>query len=61
MGKRSKNINVFLMDGDSNGRIKCTLSNWTGVAFKIPRIELEKCKNREDFKTKWCVFFVWCI
>lgn len=23
-----KNINLFLMDGDGNGRIKCTLSNW---------------------------------
>lgn len=38
------------MDGDSNGRIKCTLSNWTGVAYKIPRIELEKCKDRKELK-----------
>ena len=50
MKKRGKNINVFLMDGDSNGRIKCTLSNWTGVAYKIPRIELEKCKDRKELK-----------
>ena len=56
MEKRSKNINVFLMDGDSNGRIKCTLSNWTGVAFKIPRIELEKCKNRKDLKQSGVYF-----
>ena len=56
MEKRSKNINVFLMDGDSNGRIKCTLSNWTGVAFKIPRIELEKCKNRKVLKQSGVYF-----
>lgn len=56
MKKRGKNINVFLMDGDSNGRIKCTLSNWTGVAFKIPRIELEKCKNRKDLKQSGVYF-----
>ncbi len=36
------------MDGQSNGRIKCTLANWTGVAYKIPRTELEKCHDRED-------------
>ena len=28
--KRSKNINMFLMDGEVTGIIKCTLSNWTG-------------------------------
>jgi len=48
MATRGKNINLFLMDGDSNGRIKCTLANWTGVAYKIPRTELEKCKERND-------------
>ena len=31
MMKRSKNINMFLMDGEVTGKIKCTLSNWTGV------------------------------
>lgn len=38
------------MDGDASGRIKCTLANWTGVAYKIPRTEIEKCKNCEDLK-----------
>lgn len=47
---RGKNINLFLMDGDASGRIKCTLANWTGVAYKIPRTEIEECKNREDLK-----------
>ena len=44
------------MDGDSNGRIKCTLSNWTGVAYKIPRIELEKCKDRKELKQSGVYF-----
>ena len=30
MGKRGKSINLFLMDGEATGRIKCTLANWTG-------------------------------
>jgi hypothetical protein len=46
MAKRGKSINLFLMDGTPNGRIKCTLANWTGVAYKIPRTELDKCKGR---------------
>jgi len=46
MASRGKSINLFLMDGDAGGRIKCTLANWTGVAYKIPRTELDKCKER---------------
>jgi len=48
MSNRGKSINLFLMDGDPSGRIKCTLANWTGVAYKIPRTELDKCKGRDD-------------
>ena len=45
---RGKSINMYLMDGDVNGRIKCTLANWTGLAFKIPRTSLDLCKDREE-------------
>lgn len=38
------------MDGDVNGRIKCTLANWTGLAFKIPRTSLDACKDRDELK-----------
>lgn len=48
--KNSKNFNLFLMDGEVTGRIKCTLSNWTGIAYKIPRTNLDKCKDRLDLK-----------
>lgn len=42
-----KNINLFLMDGEAGGRIKCTLANWTGVAYKIPRTMLDEAKSIE--------------
>ena len=45
-----KNFNLFLIDGEVTGRIKCTLSNWTGLAYKIPRSYLEKSKERQDLK-----------
>lgn len=56
MSERGKSINLYLMDGNANGRIKCSLSNWTGVAYKIPRTELDKCKDRDDLKQSGVYF-----
>lgn len=56
MSDRGKSINLFLMDGFVNGRIKCSMSNWTGVAYKIPRTELDKCKDRDDLKQSGVYF-----
>lgn len=53
---RGKSINLFLMDGDANGRMKCTLANWTVVAYKIPRTELDTCKERDDLKQSGVYF-----
>ena len=50
MVKRGKNINMFLMDDEVTGKIKCTLSNWTGVIYKIPRIQLGDLKSRPEMK-----------
>ena len=56
MAARGKSINLYLMDGEASGRIKCTLANWTGVAYKIPRTELDKCKERDDLKQSGVYF-----
>lgn len=56
MVKRGKNINIFLMDGEVTGRIKCTLSNWTGVIYKIPRIQLADLKDRLEMKQSGIYF-----
>lgn len=53
---RGKSINLFLMDGEPSGRIKCTLANWTGIAYKIPRTELDKCKKRDDLRQSGVYF-----
>ena len=29
---KGQNVNLFLLDGEVTGRIKCTLANWTGAA-----------------------------
>lgn len=53
---RSKTIKLFLMDGEASGRIKCSLANWTGIAYKIPRTALDKCKDMEILKQSGIYF-----
>ena len=47
MATRGKNINLFLIDGNPNGRIKCSLSNWTGIVYKIPKVMINASKDIE--------------
>lgn len=52
-----KTIKIFLIDGDPNGRMTCELSNWTGKAYKIPRIKVKDCIDRDDL-TKTGVYLL---
>jgi hypothetical protein len=45
------------MDGSASGRVKCTLANWTGVAYKIPRTETENC-SKIDYLKQSGVYFL---
>ena len=47
---------MFLMDGEVTGKIKCTLSNWTGVIYKISRIQLGDLKSRDEMKQSGIYF-----
>ncbi len=51
-----KAISLFLIDGNVQGRIKCTLANWTGVVYKLPRTELEKSRERRDLNQSGVYF-----
>ena len=44
----NKTINIFIFDGDPNGRIMCELSNWNGRVYKISRAELNRFSERSD-------------
>ncbi|MCO6481659.1 MAG: GIY-YIG nuclease family protein [Flavobacteriales bacterium] len=46
--KFGKTIKIFLIDGDPNGRMSCELSNWSGKAYKIPRVKIKDCVDRDD-------------
>lgn len=58
MSKKAKSINLFLMDGEPTGRIKSTIANWTGVAYKLPRMSIEKCKDRIDLSQSGVYFLL---
>ncbi len=45
-----RTVQLLLIDGDANGRVQAKLDNWTGVAYKIPRILLGSSKDRDDLK-----------
>lgn len=49
--KFGKTIKLFLIDGDTNGRMTCELSNWTGKAYKIPRNSIKICSDRPELQT----------
>lgn len=44
----SKTIQMFIFDGNPNGRIMCELSNWNGRVYKISRNEISEFSNRND-------------
>ena len=40
-----------MIDGETNGRLTCELSNWTGKAYKIPRTTLKNCTDKPELQT----------
>ncbi len=53
---RGKTVMLFLMDGSVTGGIKCTLANWTGVVYRLPRTELNHFADREDLRQSGVYF-----
>jgi len=54
--QEGKTFNLCVMDGGTSGRIKCTIASCTGFVYRIPHIELEKSKEREDLKQSGIYF-----
>lgn len=43
-----KTIQIYIFDGNPNGRIMCELSNWNGRIYKISRNEINEFSDRKD-------------
>lgn len=54
----ARSIRLFLMDGDASGRWKCELSNWTGLAFRIPRTMIQKSSSRIELSYTGVYFLI---
>lgn len=54
----SKTIQMFIFDGNPNGRIMCELSNWNGRVYKISRNELAEFSKREDSDNTGVYFLI---
>lgn len=52
-----KTIKLFLLEGDPTGAKKVQLSNWSGMAFVIPRNKLEMVNKREELGRQ-CLYFL---
>lgn len=53
---RGKTLRLFLMDGEGSGRVKCTLANWTGIAYKIPHTMVKECQDMAVLKQSGVYF-----
>lgn len=54
---RAKTIEMLLMDGKADGRVKCSLpGNWVGKVYKIPRESIELGKTRKDLNQSGVYF-----
>lgn len=54
--KRSKTLKLFLIDGEPSGRIKCSITNWIGLVYKIPRNAIDKAAEIKELKNSGVYF-----
>lgn len=53
-----KTIQMYIFDGNPNGRIMCELSNWNGRVYKISRNELSEFSKRADAENTGMYFLL---
>ena len=54
----SKTIQMYIFDGNPNGRIMCELSNWNGRIYKVSRNELSVFSQRADAENTGVYFLL---
>lgn len=54
----SKTIQMYIFDGDPNGRIMCELSNWNGRVYKVARNQIQEFSGRNDAENTGVYFLI---
>ncbi len=55
--KNYQTVKLYLFEGIPNGAKKIQVSNWSGLAFLIPRNRIKVVDDRDEFK-KQCLYFL---
>lgn len=55
---KSKSINLFLIDGTADGRIRCRIGNGSEVIFRIPRKDLNESKDLQHLNQDGVYFLL---
>lgn len=50
MNSFGKTIRLFLLEGNINSLVTAELSNWTGIAIRVPKIKIKEYSNRPEFQ-----------
>ena len=58
MSGHGRSIRLFLIEGEASGRWRCELSNWTGLAFRIPRTMIARCSDRTELTYTGVYFLI---
>ena len=53
-----KTIQMYIFEGNPNGRIMCELSNWNGRVYKVSRNELTAFSTRKDSENTGIYFYL---
>ena len=54
----SKTIQMYIFDGNPNGRIMCELSNWNGRVYKVSRSQIQEFSTRNDADNTGVYFLI---
>ena len=46
----SRTLLTYFIDDDEAGRIKYTMGNWDGILYRIPRLLVNSCTDRPEYK-----------
>lgn len=58
MSGHGRSIRLFLIEGEASGRWRCELSNWTGLAFRVPRTMIARCSDRTELTYTGVYFLI---
>jgi len=51
-------MRIDFLDKSPNGRIKCSIENWDGIGYRIPRTALKNCKNIDELNNNSIYFLL---